>query len=111
MRAPVAECLSRFDGDLYKLGPWVIMPNHVRLLICPTAGHALPKIMQGIKGVSAKVCNSLLGRTGKPFWQQESFDHIVRSQAHYDHLAQYIARNPLKARLKQHEYKVKPEAE
>lgn len=111
VRAPVAGCLNRFDGDRYKLGPWVIMPNHVHLLICPTAGRTLPKIMQGIKGVSAKECNSLLGRTGKPFWQQESFDHIVRSQAQYDHLAQYIARNPLKARLKQNEYQLKPEKE
>ncbi len=104
VRAHVAKCLTHFDGDRYDLGPWVIMPNHVHLLIRPKNGQNLSKIMQGIKGVSAKDCNAHLGRTGQPFWQEESFDHIVRSQAQYDRFARYIAENPVKARLKEGEY-------
>jgi hypothetical protein len=82
------------------------MPNHVHLLIRPRDGHALSKILQGIKGVSAKECNALLGRTGQPFWQDESFDHIVRSQAQFERFCRYIAENPVKARLKEGEFSV-----
>jgi hypothetical protein len=53
--------------------------------------------------VSAKECNALLGRAGEPFWQEESFDHIVRSQAQFDRFVGYIAENPVKAKLREGE--------
>src|SRR5689334_10403838 len=34
--------------------------------------------MKGIKGVSARRINQLLGRNG-PLWQDEAFDHVVRN--------------------------------
>src|SRR5258708_3447664 len=82
-QAQVAECVTEIirDGDsvrnLYELGAFVVMPNHVHLLIEPKT-HA-PKITQYVKGVSARQANAFLGRTGHPFWQDESFDRWVRS--------------------------------
>ena len=104
IRAIVEKCLLHFDGIRYDLGPWVIMPNHVHLIIRPKGGQTLSKILQGIKGVSAKECNALLGQTGQPFWQEESFDHIVRSQAQFDRFVRYIADNPIKAKLREGDY-------
>jgi len=104
IRSLVEKGLTHFDGARYDLGPWIIMPNHVHMLLRPNKGQNLSKIMQGIKGVSAKECNSLLGRTGQPFWQEESFDHIVRSQAQFDRFIRYITENPRKAKLKEGEY-------
>jgi REP element-mobilizing transposase RayT len=104
IRSMVEKCLTRFDGDHYDLGPWVIMPNHVHLLLRPREGYKLSKILQGIKGVSAKECNEILERTGQPFWQEESFDHIVRSQAQFDRFVRYISENPVKAKLKDGDY-------
>ena len=109
IRSLVEKCLTHFDGDRYDLGPWVIMPNHVHMLLRPNKGQNLSKIMQGIKGVSAKECNSLLGRTGQPFWQEESFDHIVRSQAQFDRFIRYITENPGKAKLREGEYQSSPD--
>jgi REP element-mobilizing transposase RayT len=106
VRAIFENCLRHFDGQRYDLIDWVIMPNHVHLLIRPRNGQSLSKILQGIKGVSAKDCNALLGRTGQTFWQEESYDHIVRSQAQLDHFARYIAENPVKAKLREGEYTV-----
>ena len=40
-----------------------------------------------------------LGRTGEPFWQKESYDHWVRDQAEWDHIAAYIENNPVQAGL------------
>jgi putative transposase len=69
------------DGErqqrFYESQAWVIMPNHVHLLVLPQA--ALPKITHWIKGRTAREANRLLGRAGAPFWQHESYDHWVRS--------------------------------
>ncbi len=84
LRKPrIAECVMETvrrgyqDRALYQLLSFVIMPNHVHLLINPSAPG--PKITQYVKGISAKQANALLGRTGQPFWQDESYDRRVRS--------------------------------
>lgn len=76
---------------------FVVMPNHVHLLLEPKV--ELEKIMQAIKGRSAKACNEVLGRQGLPFWQQESFDHWVRSAESFARIHAYIERNPVSAGL------------
>ncbi|MFM2142847.1 MAG: hypothetical protein RLZZ476_1391, partial [Verrucomicrobiota bacterium] len=45
------------------------------------------------------------GRSG-PLWQKEPYDHIVRSEAQFQHYRRYIAENPIKAGLEPHEYAV-----
>jgi hypothetical protein len=40
-----------------------------------------------------------LGRTGKPFWQEEYFDRIVRTEREFSRIRCYIERNPVKAAL------------
>ena len=79
----VAECATETirNGErvrsLYELVAFVVMPNHVHILIDPRVPAS--KITQFVKEVSAKRANGLLRRTGQPFWQDESFDHWVRS--------------------------------
>jgi REP element-mobilizing transposase RayT len=53
------------------------MPNHVHVILEPHL--ALPEIMRWLKGRTARKANQILGRTGSPFWQDESFDHWVRT--------------------------------
>jgi REP-associated tyrosine transposase len=81
----------------YESEAWVIMPNHVHLLILPQV--ALPKITHWIKGRTAREANRLLGRAGAPFWQHESYDHWVRSQKELHRIAAYIEENPVSAGL------------
>ena len=74
----VVETL-RFGQDelkLYALAAWVIMANHVHILISPEAPVA--RIMKSIKNYSALRANEILGRRGEAFWQRESYDHWVR---------------------------------
>lgn len=61
---------------LYRLRAWVLMPNHVHILVHPEA--ALARITKAIKNYSAHKANAILGTTGVPFWQHESYDHWVR---------------------------------
>ena len=102
-RKVVKNCLLRFDGERHRLHAAVIMPTHVHLLTEPLGGHELSRILQGIKGASAREINKLMGVTGT-FWLGESYDHIVRSEKQYWRFVRYIAENPTKAGLPDDEY-------
>jgi putative transposase len=96
----VAETLRHFDGDRYQLASYVVMPNHVHLLVRPlsVSQYTLEDILQSWKQFSAKRINRLLGKTG-PVWQEESFDSIVRDEEHLYHCIQYIGANAVRAGL------------
>jgi REP element-mobilizing transposase RayT len=81
---------------------FVIMPNHVHLLFTALPddnGEPFPlaQIMKGIKGSSAYGINKLLGRRGA-LWQDESFDHVMRSGT-FQNKFNYILANPIDAGL------------
>ena len=82
---------------LYQLRAWVLMVNHVHILIYPEA--RLARITKAIKNYSARQANAILGRTGLPFWQDESYDHWVRGPDELEKIVRYIEKNPLTARL------------
>ena len=79
----------------YQLGPFAIMANHVHVLLLPQISPS--KLLQSLKGVTAREANKLLGRTGEQFWRRESYDHWVRDHDEWDRIAKYIERNPVKA--------------
>jgi putative transposase len=81
----------------YRLHAWVIMPNHVHVLLEPLV--ALQRVMSTLKGVSARNANAELGRVGEPFWQDESFDHWIRDSSQFERIRSYIEQNPVKAGL------------
>jgi putative transposase len=81
----------------YELIAFVVMPNHVHLLVNPKVPAS--KITQFVKGVSAKRANEVLGRTGQAFWQDESFDRWVRSSKEMGNIIRYIEFNPVRANL------------
>jgi len=82
---------------LYKLEAFVVMANHVHVLLYPDA--ALPRITKAIKNFTARQANAILRRTGRPFWQQESFDHWVRNEKEFSRIVNYIEANPVAAGL------------
>jgi REP element-mobilizing transposase RayT len=101
----VENALRHFDGDRYLLGSYVIMPNHVHVLVRPAMEHKLPDILQSWKSFTAKEANKLLRQAGE-FWQPESFDHIVRNEQQLEKFSRYIQENPVKAGLDESEYRL-----
>lgn len=94
----VAASLHHFDGLSYKLLSYCLMPNHVHLLVAlPPDAPLLVRTLQRIKGYTALQANKLLGHTG-PFWQAESYDHVVRA-GELERILSYIMHNPVKAGL------------
>jgi hypothetical protein len=81
----------------YELGAFVVMPNHVHLLVTPHIPIA--KLTRRLKGYTAREANRLLGRTGEAFWQAESYDHWVRSEEEWGRIVRYIENNPVAAGL------------
>ena len=86
------------DKNKYRLISWVVMPNHVHMLLTPLENEHLDEILHSIKSYTAQESNRLLNRMGQ-FWQHESFDRYVRNERHFDNVIRYIKENPVKAGL------------
>jgi putative transposase len=98
-RLVVASIHKGVELGHYELGAYVVMANHVHLLIRPAIPPA--HLLKSLKGATAHEANRLLGRTGEPFWQKESYDHWVRDQDEFLRIRAYIEKNPVKAGLVQ----------
>ncbi len=85
------------QSNLLTLRSYVLMTNHVHVLIAPQA--PLAKITHQVKGATAREANFILSRTGERFWQDESYDHWVRDCAEFERIRRYIERNPVVAGL------------
>ena len=81
----------------YVLHAFVVMPNHVHMLV--TAAVPLPRLTKSLKGITAKRANITLALTGKTFWQEESYDHVVRQEREFQSIRNYIEENPVRAGL------------
>ena len=99
----VADTLKHFDGERYHLGDFILMPNHVHLLVCLLGTTEIESVCTSWKKFSATTINRMLQRSGR-LWQEESFDHLVRSPEQFEHLQRYIRDNPKKANLKSGEF-------
>jgi putative DNA methylase len=98
----IAEAVARIllSGEVdgrYELGPWVLMPNHVHMIIRPRLD--LPKAISWIKACTARDANCLLNRTGRQFWARDYFDRWIRNRYEEQRIENYISQNPVKAGL------------
>jgi REP element-mobilizing transposase RayT len=95
----VAGAIRFFDGERHRLDAWVIMPNHVHVVLWPMPNHTLSAIVQSWKRFTARESNKILGRTGQAFWQPEPYDHWIRNDEEHARCCRYVINNPVKARL------------
>ena len=107
--AVVEDAILRRYTELYSLWAYVVMVNHLHLFLRPKPLQEGPvdsfvplkMITKSIKGYTAREANRILKRTGKHFWQQESFDHWPRDEKEFFRIIAYIENNPVKAGLVQ----------
>jgi putative transposase len=80
----------------YVLHEFVIMPDHLHLLLTPAPSISLERALQLIKG-------GFSYRLGKPkrrlVWQESFTSHRIRDEQDYQRHAEYIRMNPVRARL------------
>lgn len=94
----VESALLAFDGKRYRLLAWVVMPNHVHVLIETLPNFRLPDIVHSWKSFTSNQINQMLGQRGR-FWQAEYFDRYIRDETHLERVRAYIHENPVKAQL------------
>jgi REP element-mobilizing transposase RayT len=90
-------------GTKIQMHSIVVMPEHVHMIfttLCDTNGNpfSLAEIMSGIKSCSARSINKKLEKKGT-VWQDESFDHILRSNESLIEKSEYICNNPVRKGL------------
>ena len=93
----ITDAIYHRDQCSYQLHAFVFMPNHVHLLITPL--EPVSKMMQSLKRFTAREGNRILGLTGQPFWQDESYDRLVRDEREFERTLHYIESNPVTAGL------------
>jgi len=108
----VRDAIHYQDGRDYDLASYCIMPNHVHIVFGlgehsmfdtdrqtgNLSNKTLSQVMQSLKRYTAREANKILERSG-PFWQNESFDRVIRSDEELEKIILYIMDNPVKAGL------------
>lgn len=95
--AKMENTLLHDDADRCGLLAWVVMPNHVHVLV-QIRHTPMSKLLQSWKTITAKFVNRHFGRTGK-WWQDDYHDRYIRDEAHFHKAVRYIENNPVKAGL------------
>lgn len=98
-----ADALLHFNEDRYDLERFIVMPNHVHVLVQMRNQWRLQEQCTSWLRYSGRKINELKKRQGR-VWQPEPFDHVVRDEKQFEHLREYINNNPRKANLKQGEF-------
>ncbi|MGL5017037.1 MAG: REP-associated tyrosine transposase [Luteolibacter sp.] len=99
----VAGAFRHFDRSRYLLHAWVIMPNHVHLLLTLGESESLARSVASWKRFSAVKIHQQTQDSGT-LWQKDYFDRMIRDWDHFVNVARYIRRNPLKAKLREGEF-------
>jgi REP element-mobilizing transposase RayT len=95
----VAWALQFFEGQRYELRAWVVMPNHVHVVVWPKPPQTLSAILHSWKSYSAHEINHRLPAPVVPFWQGESYDHLIRDEDDLHRCCHYTLMNPVNAGL------------
>src|SRR5262249_46651345 len=99
----VSDSFRHFAGVRYVMLDFVVMPNHIHLLASFPNEEAMLTQCESWKHFTATQINRRLNQRGR-LWQQDGFDHLVRSEKQFRYLRHYIAMNPKRAGLPSGEY-------
>jgi putative transposase len=105
--ACVVDTWRHFAGERYDLIAWVVMPNHVHVLVRVYEGVPLAKIVQSWKSYTGRRIRAMmeecLAGARRPqiegVWMREYWDRYIRNERHFQMVVNYIHQNPVKARL------------
>lgn len=95
----VAGAILHFSGQRYELNAWVVMPNHAHVVVQPRPPHTLSDILHSWKSFTAHEIRKRIPAMPIPFWQKESYDHLIRNADDLHRCCHYTLMNPVNARL------------
>ncbi len=93
VRQIVEDSIMHNDGKIYDVISYVIMPNHIHLLLLFHHNISISETITKFKHFTTFKINQLLNRHA-PLWQREYHDRMLRNETHLDYCLAYIAQNP-----------------
>src|SRR5581483_9153639 len=94
-RALVTSAIKKFDRQRYELSAYVVMDDHIHVLLSPIEPHELKDILHTWKSYTARQMQLDHKRSGA-IWQNEYFDRIIRDEREFTQKSDYIMGNPQK---------------
>jgi REP element-mobilizing transposase RayT len=94
-RDEVVTALRWFSDRRYNLHCYVVMNDHVHVMVEPIHDWELGKILHSWKSFTANKLQRFHGRR-ECIWQDEYFDRLIRSEPEYREKRDYILGNPYK---------------
>jgi REP element-mobilizing transposase RayT len=94
-RTVIADALRFFDGQRYLLYSFVVMDDHVHVVLRPGEGHELEQIIKSWKGFTSTTLRRVTGRH-MPLWQSEYMDRIIRDDGELEEKVNYVLDNPFR---------------
>jgi len=96
------ELENKFPG--VQIDKYIVMPNHIHFILNIKGGHTGPPLQGIINWFKTMTTNEYIKGVKygmyKPFnkriWQRSYYDHIIRNEQDYIHIAEYIQNNPAK---------------
>ena len=82
----------------FRLAGFVVMPDHLHLLVLPASGDTISRLIQEIKYVSGRRVNKLRRRKGA-LWQKGFFDRFMRTPKEFLETLDYVHQNPVRKGL------------
>jgi REP element-mobilizing transposase RayT len=99
----IMAAIQACNETIIDLDAAVVMPDHAHTIFRLIEPHKLSRVLQLIKGRSARQVNLFLKQDHRlkpvPLWMDETFDHIVRTEAEWQEKIEYIRQNPVKKGL------------
>jgi putative transposase len=92
--ALLLDCWRR--ADHWRVGRWVVMPDHLHLFCAPSTWPATP-IESWARFWRSQVTRRWPHRDETPIWQRDFFDRRLRSGESYHQKWLYLWENPIKA--------------
>lgn len=93
------NCINNFrKGKRFLLLAFVIMPDHLHIMLKPNGSENISKIMHSIKRGSSRLINQMWNRNGS-VWQSSFYERIIRNEKEFWEKVNYVYNNPLRAGL------------
>jgi putative transposase len=94
----IETLLGYRDQEIFQLYEFVVMPDHIPLLLAPKPTLALERVMQFIKGGYS---HRFMKETGSrmEIWERSFTNHRIRDASDYEKHWSYIRLNPVRAKL------------
>lgn len=85
-----------FIYENVEINKYVIMPNHIHMIIILNDRDRRPKVAPTISRIIKQFKGSISKQIGFSLWQKSFYDHIIRNKHEYERIYGYIETNPLK---------------